>query len=185
MQYYIGNFNYLKLTIALMGSIFILGGLFFHNLWYYSLAIALGWFLICYAMSLHRYSETLIDLDMDRVWKTGIAWLFLVVGTVILKYYKIKKGMHLNNNQEFTWLLFFGVIFSVLSKATFIAVELDLTHYTQYITIMSIALLGMGTIMSSMAMGKLLFSLSLIYYLIGFVAFSINLSYNPDEKIGA
>jgi len=183
MKYYNGDFNYLKLLFGLAGSLVILCGLFFHDIWYYSVAIGIGWFLICYAMSLHRYSETITDLNMERVWKTGISWVFLMLGTILLKNYKLRKGITLNNNQEFTWLLFFGVITSVLAKATFIAVELDLSHYTQYITILSIAFLSMGTIMSSMASGKLLFTLSFIYYLIGFLAFSVNLSYNPDVKI--
>jgi hypothetical protein len=183
MEYYRGNFNYLKLIIALMGSVVIMGGLFLHNVFYYSLIMGIGWFLICYAMSLHRYSETIVDLDMGRVVKTGIAWVFLIIGTIILKYYKM-QNTDLDTIAEFKVLLFFGVIFSVLAKGTFIAVELNLSHYTQYITILSIAMLSIATIMNSMGTGKLIFGLSLIYYLIGLIIFSINLSYNPDAKIG-
>ena len=182
MKYYWGDFNYLKLFLGSIGSLLIIGSLFSKNLNSYFWTISIGWFLIGYSLVLKRYSENILDIESTKTWKILISYVLIIMGSMLLKNYRLHRKIKINKNKEYTLMLFLGVIFYILSKAILIVVELNLTHYTQYLTILALTSLSIGKIINSITSGNLLFKLSLAYYIIGFMAFIFNLSYNPDEK---
>ena len=185
MKFFLDNykdFNFLKFIVASIGAILIIRSLFLKDLTSYFWTISIGWFLICYAITLRRYNKDLLDLEPSRIWRMGISYIFLILGSMFLKNYRLHRKIKISRNKEYTLMLFLGVLFYVLSKAILIVIELDLTHYTQYLTVLALTSLTIGKIVNSITSGKLLFRLSLIYYSIGFLVFLFNLSYNPDEK---
>ena len=185
MKYYLGDFNYLKLCLAFAGSLLIIGSLFLKNLNRYFWTISLGWFLIGYSLVLKRYNESIWDIELSKIWRMGISYVLIILGSVFLKNYRLHRKIKISRNKKYTLMLFLGVIFYILSKAMLIVIELNLSHYTQYLTILALTSLSIGKIVNSITSGKLLFKLSLAYYIIGFIIFIFNLSYNPDEKTRA
>jgi len=177
------DFNYLKFITAIFGSLFILASLFINSLVPYTFLISTGWFFIMWALALKRDSEHHLDIDMSKIIYLSIAYILVVIGSIFLKNYRLQKPIKLSANWKLTLSLFLGIVLYILSKALLITIELKLFSLPQLLTVFSISSLAIGKVLHSIAPGTILFTFSLIYYILGFLLFLINLSYNPIEKV--
>jgi len=187
MKYFIKDFNFLKLILASIGSILVIASLSNWAINHYMLLVAIGWFLISYAIALKRDGESLSDLEPTRFMRMIIAYFFVVIGSILLRYHRMKGGININinPNNKYALIVFLGILFYVISKAIMMIVELNLNNMSQYVTILSISSLIIGKTINSIASNPLLYRLSLAYYILGFLTFIINLSYNPVEKLAS
>ncbi len=182
-NYLIGDFNILKFVIAAIGSIFVISSLFLKNLTVYILIISIGWALIFYSLALKRDSQHYLDFEVSKILSLITSYFLIVIGSTLLKNYRLKKPIKLTRNYQYTLILFLGVIFYVISKAILVIVELNLNNMSQYLTVISLGSLAIGKVIYSITSGTLLFTLSFMYYMFGFIVFLFNLSYNPLEKV--
>lgn len=179
------DFNMHKFFIALFGMIMIIISLFVKEWPPFIFTNLFGWFLITYAISLKRDSNDIFDLNESRLYRIGFSYSLMILGSLLMRYYnihKIAKQSNVKIDDNFIILLL-GIMFFVISKDILIIVELNLTSFSQYMTIISLSTLIMAKILNTVSITPTQFYLSIFYYIIGFCVSIFNISYNPPDKL--
>ena len=178
-------FNWHKFTIAMVGFVLVILSLFENRWLQFIVYNLLGWFLISYAIALRKDSQDIFDINDLRLVRIGFSYLLMIIGSTLMRYYTLHRPYKPSNNTNLDdnfLILLIGVFIFALSKAILIIVELNLTGFSQYMTLISFGTLIMAKILNTISVTETQFYVSIIYYIISFAISIFNISYNPIEK---
>ena len=179
-------FNWHKFTIAMVGFVLVILSLFENRWLQFIVYNLLGWFLISYAIALRKDSQDIFDINDLRLVRIGFSYLLMIIGSTLMRYYTLHRPYKPSNNTNLDdnfLILLIGVFIFALSKAILIIVELNLTGFSQYMTLISFGTLIMAKILNTISNTPMQFFFSLLCYHLGIAVSIFNISYNPPNKL--
>jgi hypothetical protein len=180
-------FNWHKFAISMVGFVLVILSLFENRWLHFIIYNLVGWFLISYAVALRKDSQDIYDINDLRLVRIGFSYLLMIIGSTLMRYYTIhrpyKPSKTTPNLDDNFYILLVGVFIFALSKAILIIVELNLTGFSQYMTLFSFGTLIMAKILNTISNTPMQFFFSLLCYHIGIAVSIFNISYNPPGKL--
>ena len=145
----------------------------------YIFITCLIWLLVALAISVKNDAKHMVDFDMKVLIYALLSSFALVMGTIFFIIYDKRYRIYYH-------LYVFGIILFVIGKTGIISIDLGLINYTQFLVILSTALVVIGNLIELLNLkgkGKIeLYKFGKFMLVIGWMLFGYNVIHNPPNK---